>query len=220
MNPAIAPQRSAVLLNSACTDDASDTFDFHHFCVLTAAAPQVASFIQSGVPPAPTPIRTTINLNTTLSTGTAAFDGTVTITGANGPTTVPTTGGKATIPVPWDHYLVTVQNAGSTLSLGALPALGQDLTLEFVADSQAPTKACTPANPSSGSTSCTLTLASPLPVEGDLLDSVTGPAGATITNCGGETGGLACGQATGGGRPAPSALPVALRHVRPAPASR
>ena len=104
--------------------------------------------------------------------------------------------------------------------LGALPALGQDLDfLEFVADSQAPTKACTPANPSSGSTSCTLTLASPLPVEGDLLDSVTGPAGATITNCGGETGGLACGQATGGNASAFCA-PVALRHVRPAPASR
>ncbi len=53
-------------------------------------------------------------------------------------------------------------------------------------------------NPAAGgSTACILTLASPLPADGSLLDTVTGPAGTTITKCGSGTGGLACGKRIG-----------------------
>ncbi|MHB8574064.1 MAG: hypothetical protein ACYDCQ_01910 [Dehalococcoidia bacterium] len=105
---------------------------------------------------------------------------------------------------------ITSANAGALTESVAVtpPAGGAATTFTVTANpatsfvtpvATAPTKTCNPTNPATGaSTVCTVTTTSALANTGTIVDTVTGPTGATITACGSTTGGLSCGTPTAG----------------------
>ena len=188
-----SPRIGAGLVNSSCTSQ-GDPFGLNHDCVIAAAAGAVANFANTGVFPSPTPVRSTITLSISAFNGSTPIDGSVTALHVGQVVAgTPMRGGRASLVVPWQDLVLQLTYPGGIISLGVLPGANTDLAIDLSPTVAAPAKTCTPANPlPGGSTTCTVTLASPLQAQGSIVDTVTGPAGATITACGAATGGLNC----------------------------
>lgn len=190
-------QQGAVLKTSSCFS--SNDPLFNHFCIINAAASEVATFVTSGVYPPRSLIRDSITLTISASAGGSPVDGTVTATRLGQVVAqTHTSGGGAMLTVPWLDTLVEFTYSGGSMLLGSLPGAMTNLTLTFATWTSAPSKACSPVNPAAGSqTVCTLTLSGPIDRSVTLTDTVTSPAGATITNCTIPSGLLFCRNGSG-----------------------
>lgn len=172
---------------------------FNHFCIMSAAALDIAGYVRLGILPLRSVIRPTITLTISAQTsGGQPLNGTVTarrLGAVVGQTT--TSNGSATLAVPWLDVVVEFAYANVVLSLAALPGSMTDLTLNFVPWTTEPTKSCTPTNPATGGqTVCGITLTSGLYARNTIQDVVLSPAGAQIVSC---TSGYfaSCGQPSG-----------------------
>ncbi|MGH2584016.1 MAG: hypothetical protein ACRDJE_03810 [Dehalococcoidia bacterium] len=129
VNP--ASKIGAALVNDACVPP-DDPLGMNHLCILAAAAPAVATYLQTGTPPAPMAIQETITVTVNLSTGSGPFDATVTASSPGLPSmSVQSQNGVATLTVPWFDWVVEASYQGETIAMGALPAADTNLTVNL-----------------------------------------------------------------------------------------
>ncbi|MGH2588521.1 MAG: hypothetical protein ACRDJE_26665, partial [Dehalococcoidia bacterium] len=181
----------AVLKTESCMSPSDPLFN--HFCIIDAAKHEAAAYVTSDKVPLPTPIRSTINLAITASSGGRPVDGTVTAYRLGEVVAqTQTSDGRATLTVPWLDVLLEFRYAGGLMSLGALPGGMTDLSLDFASWTAPPSKSCTSTNPPvDGETVCTVTLASDIDVRVGIRDTIVSPPSGSITSCT-STGNLYC----------------------------
>jgi pimeloyl-ACP methyl ester carboxylesterase len=195
---AVARNRSprAVFKTQTCFSTSDPIFN--HFCIVQAAANDVAAFITAGTAPPLTPVQNSIQLSIQASSGGVPLNGTVIASRLGSEVARKRlNNGAATLLVPWLDMRVDVVYSGGMLSLGALPAQMTNLSLPMATWMTAPTKSCTPANPQpGGQTSCVITLTTKLAAGASFVDQVASPGGGSFTNCT-ATGLLLCTVASG-----------------------
>lgn len=177
------PTLGAVLMSSSCRSFTDPIFN--HFCIIDTAAAEAAAYIADGTLPSRTPIRETIELSIRATAGGRSVDGTVTATRLGEVVAqAQTSGGRATLTVPWLDVLVTFTDSSGTMMLGALPGEMTDLSLHFDRWTTPPTKSCSPVDPAvNGTTSCTMTLTRFINLGVLVQDTVVSPSGSGVSDC-------------------------------------
>jgi pimeloyl-ACP methyl ester carboxylesterase len=185
------PTLGAVLKTASCFSSSDPIFN--HLCIIDAAKVEAAAYITSGTIPPLTPIRSTINLAISASSGGAPVDGTVTAYRLGQVVAqAQTSNGHATLMVPWLDVLLEFSYAGGLMSLGALPGGMTDLSLNFTAWTAPPRKDCMSTNPPvGGETVCTVTLATDIDVRVGIRDTIVSPPSGNVVSCT-STGNLYC----------------------------